>query len=120
MANKPFVLFIRFLMELSGLFAFGYFGWQTGSGAMRFALAAILPLAAAILWGTFRVPNDPGPAPVAVPGWLRLLLEVLFFGSAAILLYSAGLPTAAILLGGVFVMLYAVSYDRVIWLLNQK
>lgn len=42
MADKPFVLLIRFLMELFGIFAFGYFGWQTGSGTMRFVLAAIL------------------------------------------------------------------------------
>ena len=120
MANKPFVLLVRFLMELFGLFAFGYYGWRTGSGAMRFVLAAVLPLAAAITWGTFRVPNDPSPAPVAVPGWLRLLIEVFFFSSAAILLYLAGLTSAAIIFATVFIGLYAISYDRVIWLLNLK
>jgi hypothetical protein len=83
-------------------------------------IAAILPLIAAFLWGTFRVPNDPGPAPIAIPGMLRLLLEVLFFGAAAILLYLSGLPKAAIPFATVFVLLYTASYDRVIWLFNQK
>jgi hypothetical protein len=120
MANRPLVLLIRLFLELFGFFAFGYFGWQAGSGFLRFALAALLPLAAASIWGTFRVPNDPGPAPVTVPGWLRLLIEVVFFSSAAIFLFLAGQENAALILGTVFVLLYAVSYDRVVWLLNQK
>ena len=120
MANKPFILLIRFLMELSGLVAFGYFGWHAADGITRIVLMALLPLIAAILWGTFRVPNDPGPAPVSIPGWLRLLLEIFFFSSAALCLYLAELPVLAVLFGAIFLLLYAVSYDRIIWLINQK
>ncbi len=120
MANKPFILFIRFLMEVSGLAALGYFGWQAASGALRFILAVLLPLIAAGIWGTFRVPNDPGPAPVAVPGWLRLVIEILFFGLAVFCLYAAGLHSLAVGFGVILVLLYAASYDRIIWLVNQK
>jgi hypothetical protein len=82
--------------------------------------AILLPMFAAAIWGIFRVPNDPGPAPVAVPGWLRLILEVLFFGSAVFGLYFAGYPTWSALFGIIFLILYVVSYDRVKWLMQQK
>lgn len=120
MANKPFVLLTRFMLELFGLFAFGLFGWQLAGGFMRYLLAAALPVFAAIIWGTFRVPNDPGPAPVSVPGWLRLTIEILFFSCAAAFLFSAGSRILGSILIAVFVLLYAVSYDRVVWLLTQK
>ena len=120
MANKPVVLLIRFLLELFGLFAFGLFGWQSASGFMRYLLAAALPVMAAVIWGTFRVPNDPGPAPVSVPGWLRLTIEILFFSCAAVFLFLAGSRILGSILAATFVVLYAISYDRVVWLLTQK
>jgi len=87
---------------------------------MRFALAILLPLIAAAVWGTFRVPNDPGHAPVVVRGWLRLIIEILFFGSAVLCLNLAGFTTLSVLFGSIFLLLYAVSYDRILWLLNHK
>ena len=83
MSNHPLNLAFRFLLELAGLAAMGYWGWQQGSGWVRFAAAVLVPLAASVLWGTFRVPDDPGKAPVPVPGFVRLLLEAAFFGFAA-------------------------------------
>jgi hypothetical protein len=52
----------------------------------------------AVIWGTFVAPRAPMPA----PGLLRLILELVVFGSAAGALYSAGRPTLAWALALVF------------------
>jgi hypothetical protein len=66
------------------------------------------------VWGAFRVPNDPGRAPVAVPGVVRVPLEALFFGGATWALYTAGRETWGWILGVIVLLHYAVSYDRVL------
>jgi len=110
---------VHFLLELCGLAALIYWGLQAGDGLMKIVLGVLLPLLAAIAWGTFRVPNDPGKAPVAVRGPARLLLEVIFFVLAVAALSSAGQLTLAALLGIAVVINYAIMYERVIWLLKQ-
>ncbi len=66
---------LHFLLELCGLAALIYWGFQAAEGLMKIVLGVLLPLLAAAAWGTFKVPNDPGKAPVAVRGPVRLLLE---------------------------------------------
>ena len=76
---------------------------------------------AAAVWGVFAVPGDPsrsGSAPVPVPGALRLLLEIGFFAFAVWCLSSLHPPSLAILLGSVTAAHYAISYDRIGWLLR--
>jgi hypothetical protein len=124
MYANPINLALRFLLELAALAAYGYWGWTQHQGLSRWLWAVGLPLLAAVLWGTFRVPNDPGPAPVAVPGQARLLLEALVFGGAVFLLAAAGRPipaarAGAAILGGLLVLHYLVSYDRVLRLLGR-
>ncbi len=109
----------HFLLELCGLGALIYWGLQTGDGLMKIVLGVLLPLLVAVAWGTFRVPNDPGKAPVAVRGPVRLLLETAFFGLAVAALSSAGQPTLAALLGIAIIINYAIMYERVIWLIRQ-
>ncbi len=116
---KMINLAAHFLLELCGLAALIYWGFQTGEGLMKIVLGVLLPLLAAVAWGTFRVPNDPGKAPVAVRGPVRLLLEAAFFGLAVAALSSAGQPTLAALLGIAVIINYAIMYERVIWLLRQ-
>ena len=82
MASNPLNLAFRFFLELAGLFAIGYWGWHTGQGWQRWLLMLGVPLIAAALWGIFRVENDPGRAPVRVPGALRLALELAYFAFA--------------------------------------
>ncbi|NLG73357.1 MAG: YrdB family protein [Chloroflexi bacterium] len=118
MANHPLNLALRFFLELVGLFALGYWGWTQHSGLLRFLLAAGLPLAAAVLWGVFRVPNDPGQAPVAVPGVVRLLLEAAYFSAAVWALYAAGRLGWGLTLAVVVLLHYALSYDRVLRMLR--
>ncbi len=120
MANNPLNLTLRFILELVGLFALGYWGWTQHDGLYRWLLAAGLPLLATVLWGTFRVPNDPGPAPVAVPGWVRLLLEAAYFTSAVLAFYGSQKPAWAMIFGLVVVVHYLISYDRVTLLLRNR
>jgi len=119
MAHNPLNLALRFLLEIVGLVALGYWGWHQGEGFWRFVLALLLPLVAAALWGTFRVPDDPGKAPVPIPGWLRLVLEFLYFTLSAAALLSALSVASGLTFGLVVLAHYAVSYDRIVWLLKQ-
>jgi hypothetical protein len=114
MSNNPLNLTVRFFLELFGLFCLGYWGWTQHAGFARPLLAFGVPLIAAVLWGVFRVPGDPGDAPVAVPGFVRLLLEAAFFGSATWALFAAGRPTWGWVFGGVVLVHYIISYDRIL------
>ena len=100
----------------------GFWGWKQGEGMLRFVLAFGIPIIAAAMWGVFAVPDDPcrsGSAPVPVPGMLRLALELIFFSFAAWALYSEGYTTASLIFGVVTLVHYALSYDRVYWLMNR-
>ena len=59
MGSHPLNLTLRFLLELAALIGFGYWGWGAAAGPLRWLLALGLPLLAAVLWGTFAVPDDP-------------------------------------------------------------
>ena len=119
MSKNPLNLAFRFFLELAALFAIGYWGWHAGQGWLRWLLMLGVPLVAAALWGIFRVDNDPGRAPVRVPGVLRLALELVYFGFAVWGLYNAGAFTWSWVLGLAVAVHYLVSYDRILWLLRQ-
>lgn len=121
MAQNPLNLALRFILELVALYSVGYWGWTAHSGPRRYLLVIGLPLLAAVLWGTFRVPGDAsasGEALVAVPGIVRLALELALFGGATWGLYAAGATRSALLLGVITLIHYALSYDRILWLLS--
>ena len=113
MSKNPINLAFRFFLELAGLFALGYWGWTQHEGILRVLLAIGVPLIGATLWGVFRVDNMPGKAPVRVPGWVRLLLELAYFGTATLLLFAANQPTGAAWFGALVVLHYLLSYDYV-------
>ena len=122
MSQNPVNLALRFLLELGALFGLGYWGWSAAGGWLRPVVAAALSLAGATLWGVFRVPGDAsssGGAPVTVPGWLRLALEFALFGAAALAFAGAGLVNVAWVFGAIVVAHYAVSFDRIRWLLGR-
>lgn len=119
MNSHPLNLALRFVLEILALAAFAYWGWTQHTGLLRAVLALLVPILAGAVWGTFRVPGDPKDAPIAVPGRVRLLLEVGFFGSAVALLAAANQPSAALVFAIVTILHYLVSYDRVIWLMKQ-
>lgn len=119
MAGNPLNLALRFLLELAALAAIGHWGWTQHGGATRWLLAIGLPVLAAAIWGVFRVPGDPGDAPVAVPGAVRLAIEGLFFGGAVWALFAADRPAWGWIFAAVTLAHYALSYDRVAQLLGR-
>lgn len=122
MSSNPLNLALRFLLEVAALVAIGFWGFSQHADIWRFVVGLGGPLVAAVLWGTFTVPNDPsrsGKAPVPVPGILRLVLELVVFGFAAWALYDAGGEMLAIILASLTIIHYALSYDRITWLVRQ-
>lgn len=123
MGFHPLNLGLRFLLELSALFAIGLWGKSLNDGLLGYVWMVLFPLLGATAWGTFRTPGDrsaSGRAPVAVPGWLRLLLELGFFAWAAWGLNQAGQAIFAAILAGVTLFHYIISYDRIAWLFQQR
>ncbi|HVM31346.1 MAG TPA: YrdB family protein [Candidatus Limnocylindrales bacterium] len=109
---------LRFLLEIAALVAMGIWGWNAFEPPLNVLAAVGVPLAAAIIWGTFRVPDDPGRAAVPVPGPVRLAIELAFFAAAVVLLHAAGQENAALAMAGLIVLHYALGYQRVEWLLR--
>ena len=120
MSSNPINLTLRFLLELAALASMGYWGWQQRGNWLRFVLAIGIPALAAVIWGTFRVPDDPGNAPVPVPGPLRLALEVAFFGFTVWALFDSGATTLGWIMAATLVIHYLASYDRVMWLITSR
>lgn len=119
MAKHPVNLLARFLLELLALAALGYWGYAAHDGAWRWLLMVAAPVIAAAAWGIFRVPDDPGPAPVRLSGIGRLLLEAIFFGAAISALFAAGQPTFGTWFAAAVLVHYALSWDRIAWLIRQ-
>jgi len=122
MGSHPLNLALRFLLELSALLSLGLWGFRQSDSWFRFVLAIGIPILAAIAWGTFAVPDDPsrsGGAPIAVPGILRLALELLFFAAGVLALTNLGYTRIGWLLGIIVALHYLVSYDRLLWLIGR-
>jgi len=122
MGNHPINLALRFVLELGALFVAGYWGWKQSDTWLRFLLVTVIPLAEAIIWGVFAVPDDPsrsGKAPIPIPGFIRLGIEFVIFGFACWACYNLGYTEFAWLAGVVVVVHYLVSYERVQWLLSK-
>jgi hypothetical protein len=114
-------LVFRFLLELGALAALAYWGYQSGDGLiMQIGMGIGAPLLAALAWGTFRVPNDPGNAPVPVSGRVRLVIELVVFELAAAGLSAAGQQLLAWIFGAAVVVHYLLTFDRVLWLLRDR
>lgn len=119
MGQNPANLVLRFLLELAALWFIGYWGWTQHEGVLRYLLAFGLPLLAAVVWGTFRVPGDGGAPRIRVSGVVRLLIETVFFGFATWALFDSRVVTTGWIFGGLTIFHYAISYDRIGWLLKQ-
>lgn len=113
MSNHPLNLVIRFLLELALLVIYFYWPYHYLAGIPRIALCILLPLSGAALWAIFKVPGDPGPAIVPIPGGLRLLLEATLFALAYYMLFSLGQYNWGRIFLLITIVHYAVSYDRI-------
>jgi Protein of unknown function (DUF2568) len=83
---RPTMLALRFALELAALAAFAVFGLHAVRGPGRFALAAVLVLAAAAVWGRWMAPASRRR--LADP--VRLVVEVVFFAAAGVALAATG------------------------------
>jgi len=121
MAYHPVNLALRFVLELVGLYALGYWGWTQHTGLARYLLTLGLPLVAAFLWGTYRAiePIEPKRIPVVVPGIYRLALEIVFFGTAIWALIAARSYIPGTIFGLAVVLHHLLSLDRISWLLKK-
>jgi len=120
MSNHPISLLIRFLMEIAALMVITIWGWHFGAGWIRYLWAIVLPVVAATIWGVFRIPNDPKPAPVEVPGPVRLAYELLYFGFATWTLYDMGYTTLSYSMGIITILSYGAGYDRTMKMLRNQ
>nr|WP_246811690.1 YrdB family protein [Mesorhizobium silamurunense] len=122
LGNAWWNLTLRFLLELAALLGLAMAGWGLSGEVWRWAAAPVVPLIAAALWGTFAVPNDPsrsGRAPVPIPGVVRLVLELAILFGGALGFYAAGYKTTAIIVALLVAVSYALSLDRLGWLVKQ-
>jgi hypothetical protein len=120
MNTNPINLAVRFLLEIAMLITFGYWGWHITRGWMQYTAALAFPVIAAVLWGVFRIQNDPKAAPVEVPGLVRLLLEWALFGGAVLALFNLGHFTLSLVMAIIVKLHYIASYDRTWAMLRNK
>ena len=122
MGGHPINLAVRFLLEIVALISIGMWGWKQSDGWFRFIFAFGIPIILAAIWGTFAVPNDPsrsGAAPIVTAGFIRLIIELVFFAFGTWSLYSLGFTKAGLIFGIIVILHYLLSYDRIVWLLQQ-
>ncbi len=118
MSHHPLNLVLRFLLELYALVAMGVWGWRQADSPLNLVWAIGIPLAAAFLWGAFRVEGDGGKPLARVPGWARLSLEIVFFGFAIWAQVQVS-QTVGLVFGVLVLGHYLISYDRIPWLLKR-
>lgn len=122
-ALPPVQAGLRFVIEIAALVCWGGFGSTLSAGSTRWVWALALVVAAAVVWGTFRVPGDlsaSGRAPIAVTGLVRLVLEVDILvgaGVLALVFWNRALGAAVIVAA---VVHYAATRRRVRWLVGGR
>lgn len=101
---------LRFACELVALYGIGAGAWSITDSVIA---AVAFPLTAAVVWGVFRVPDDPGPPPVAVRGEVRLMIEAAVFGGGVLGLWTAHGPATGTAFGVIVIIHYATTPQRV-------
>lgn len=115
-------LALRFGLEVAAFAGLTVAAWRFTSAPVRWIAIGAVPVAAAVIWGTFNVVGDPsrsGEAPVEVAGAVRLGIELaILLGGAAAFVF-AGRNVVGIALGSLVIVHYAASTPRIEWLLNS-
>lgn len=122
MSNHPVNLALRFILEITALVVFAVWGRNSFTAPWHILAAIGLPLFFATVWGVFAVQGDPSRSEktvVPTPGWVRLLLELLFFALAALALFDLGFHTAGLVFSVLVLLQSGFSYRRLVWLLKQ-
>lgn len=102
---RAIALIVRFLCELTMLAALAYWGFNAGNGVSAWVLGLGAPTLAAVVWGAFVAPK--AKRPVSIP--VRLAIELVLFGAAAIGLAVVGQPVLAVVFAAAAVITSLVS-----------
>jgi Protein of unknown function (DUF2568) len=97
---------LRFLIEVTALVIFAYWGWKAGNGAMRWAIAIGAVAAAVVVWALF-VSEDPM---IAIPRPLQFVIELAVLAAAGAALSAAGHAPLAVAFVGVAVASGVLNY----------
>lgn len=104
---KDVNMVLAFLLELGVLVAWGYWGFFSGSNVLLKLVFGIgIPIVAIIIWALFGSPK----ATWHLYGPWRLVLGIIFFGSAAVALYLANQRTMGIVFALLFVLNWGLAY----------
>ncbi len=108
---------VRFGCELLAIYGIAAGAWVWTQSVVA---VVALPVVSAVVWGVFRVPDDPGPPPVAVPGVVRLAIEVAVFASGALGLSAAHGSAAGIAFAAIVAVHYATTLRRLRYVLSCR
>ncbi|HEY8595193.1 MAG TPA: YrdB family protein [Devosiaceae bacterium] len=97
---------LRAIMEAAIVLGLGYWGWQAGGpGAVRWALAIIVPVIGFGIWGLVDFRQFGA---LAEP--MRLVEELLISGLAALAVFSAGQMALGLALAGLSILHHGLVY----------
>lgn len=122
MSKNPVNLLLRFLLELMALMVTAMWGYNLSDSWSRILWAILFPLLFAAIWGIYAVKEDPsrsGKTVVPTPGPIRLVLELALFGVATWMLIDLGYTLTGTIFGGVVLIHYLISLDRIVWLMKS-
>ncbi len=104
---KNLNLTLALLLEVVVLAALCYFGFVIEANWLgKIGLGIGLPVVAIIIWALFGAPTSRR----RLKGLPFLLLQIVWFGSAAVALYFAGQPVLALVFALLFVLNTVLAY----------
>ncbi len=114
---------VRYLLLVAIASGLGWGVWRlVSSGAAAPAAGFAVAFATLIIWLGLMTPGDPAQGRfgrIAVPGVARLAGELVVLGLAALAIWKAGSRAAAETLLTVAGLHYALTWERVAWLLGR-
>jgi hypothetical protein len=92
---------LRFLLELFAIFSLGFWGFVAWPLPWNIVVGILAPAIAIVLWALFRSPR----AVLHVDPFVKALVEIVVFASAALAWWNLGQPIVA----AVFAVIATVS-----------
>ncbi|EFM10876.1 conserved hypothetical protein [Paenibacillus curdlanolyticus YK9] len=97
---------LTFILELLAVAALGYWGFHAGSNLpLRLLLGIGAPVLMIFVWGTYLAPK----ASIPIEGAWKTLMIVIVFALAALALYAAGHPRAAVWFFVIFLLNFIIN-----------